>query len=392
MKVMGEFLTSKTTPGILLCLAALLAIIVANSPLHDHYLQIFNHYFTVQIGNFVIHKPILLWINDGLMAVFFLLIGLEIKREMIEGHLSSKEMAILPTIAAIGGVIVPAMIYSFINWHDTTALKGWAIPAATDIAFALGVMMMLGNRVPAALKICLVAIAVIDDLIAIIIIAIFYTSEISSQYLIYAAVGIGIAVLMNIRNVTNGTLYLLIGICVWACVLKSGIHPTLAGVAMGLLIPLKDKNKYGESPLKTMEHNLHPWVNLMILPVFAFANAGISLTGVTLQTFLHPITLGIMIGLFLGKQMGIMMITKMACSLKLCRLPEGISWKEFYGMAVLTGIGFTMSLFIGNLSLPGEENGIAVRLGVIGGSLLSVIVGVFILLSTSHSKKKDGVS
>ena len=385
---MGEMFVSKTTPGILLCLSALLAMIVANSPLHDDYVDILNQNFIIQVGGFIIDKPILLWINDGLMAIFFLLIGLEIKRELVEGHLSSKEMAILPAIAAIGGVIAPALIYSFINWNDPIAIKGWAIPAATDIAFALGVMMALGRRVPTALKVCLVAIAVIDDLIAVLVIAFFYTSDISLQYLTYAGIGLGILILMNSRNVTNLIPYLLVGIVVWAFVLKSGLHPTLAGVALGLLIPIKNKNKHQEKPLMVMEHALYPWVNLAILPIFAFANAGISFADVTFQTFIQPITMGIILGLFIGKQAGIMLITKLATLIGLCQLPKGVTWKQFYGMSLITGIGFTMSLFIGNLAFIGEEYAVEVRLGVIIGSLLSTIAGILVLISASKPNKE----
>ena len=385
---MGEMFVSKTTPGILLCLSALLAMIVANSPLHDNYVNILNQNYIIQVGGFIIDKPILLWINDGLMAIFFLLIGLEIKRELVEGHLSSKEMAILPAIAAIGGVIAPALIYSFINWNDPIAIKGWAIPAATDIAFALGVMMALGRRVPTALKVCLVAIAVIDDLIAVLVIAFFYTSDISLQYLTYAGIGLGTLIVMNFKNVTNLIPYLLVGVVVWAFVLKSGLHPTLAGVALGLLIPIKNKNKHQEKPLMIMEHALYPWVNLAILPIFAFVNAGISFAGVTFQTFIQPITMGIILGLFLGKQAGIMLITKIATLIGLCQLPKGVTWKQFYGMSLITGIGFTMSLFIGNLAFIGEEYAVEVRLGVIIGSLLSIITGILVLISASKPNKE----
>lgn len=389
MKFMGEMFVSKTTPGILLCLSAILAMIVANSPFHDDYIHLLNQHFIVQIGGFIIDKPLLLWINDGLMAIFFLLIGLEVKRELVEGHLSTKDMAVLPAIAAIGGVIVPALIYSFINWGDPIAIKGWAIPAATDIAFALGVMMVLGRRIPTALKVCLVTIAVIDDLIAVLVIAIFYTSEISMQYLGYAGIGLLFIILLNIKNVTNLTPYILLGLVVWACVLKSGLHPTLAGVALGLLIPIKNKNQYEEKPLLVMEHALHPWVNLAILPLFAFANAGISFAGVTFQTFLQPITMGIILGLFLGKQIGIMVITKAASLLGLCQLPKSVTWTQFYGMSLITGIGFTMSLFIGNLAFVGEEYAVEVRLGVITGSLLSAISGIMVLIYASKSKKEQ---
>lgn len=388
MKFLGEVAVAKTTPGILLCLSALFAMIIANSPLHDDYVEILNQHFMFQIGGFIIDKPILLWINDGLMAIFFLLIGLEIKRELVEGHLSSKEMAILPAIAAIGGVVVPALIYSLINWGDPITIRGWAIPAATDIAFALGVMMVLGRRVPVALKVCLVTIAVIDDLIAVFVIALFYTDQISIHHLIYAGIGLGIIILMNIKNITNLIPYLLMGFIVWACVLKSGLHPTLAGVALGLLIPIKIKNKHDEKPLMIMEHTLHPWVNLAILPLFAFANAGISFAGVTFQTFLQPITIGIILGLFLGKQIGIMLITKLATLMGVCKLPKGVTWKQFYGMSLITGIGFTMSLFIGNLAFVTEEYAVEVRLGVITGSLLSAIAGVMVLISASKDKKE----
>jgi NhaA family Na+:H+ antiporter len=387
MKFAGEFLMSKTAPGIMLCISAVLALIVANTGLVDIYKTVLSQIFTVQIGNFEINKPILLWINDGLMAIFFLFIGLEVKRELVKGHLSTRENAMLPLIAAIGGAALPAIIYSYINWGNEDALRGWAIPAATDIAFALGILMLLGNRVPNTLKICLVAIAVIDDLFAVLIIAFFYTEQIVTDMLLLAAIGVGIAIIMNIRCVTSIFAYVLVALFVWACVLKSGIHPTLAGVVMGLIIPIKVKNKHDEAPLKVMEHVLHPWVNFFILPVFAFANAGVSLAGITFQTFLQPITLGIILGLFLGKQIGIMLITKLAVTLNICKLPRGVDWKQFYGMALLTGIGFTMSLFIGNLAFTGDEESAAVRLGVLSGSFLSAVCGIIVLMLTSPANK-----
>jgi NhaA family Na+:H+ antiporter len=387
MKFAGEFLMSKTAPGIMLCISAVLALIVANTGLVEIYHTVLSQIFTVQIGNFEINKPILLWINDGLMAVFFLFIGLEVKRELVKGHLSTRENAMLPLIAAIGGAAIPAMIYSYINWGNEEALRGWAIPAATDIAFALGILMLLGNRVPNTLKICLVAIAVIDDLFAVLIIAFFYTEQIVTNMLLLAAIGVGIAIIMNIRNVTSIFAYVVVALFVWACVLKSGVHPTLAGVVMGLIIPIKVKNKHDEAPLKVMEHVLHPWVNFLILPVFAFANAGVSLAGITFQTFLQPITLGIILGLFLGKQIGIMLITKLAVALNICKLPRGVDWKQYYGMALLTGIGFTMSLFIGNLAFTGDEESAAVRLGVLSGSFLSAVCGILVLMLTSPANK-----
>lgn len=379
---------SKTAPGVLLCVAAAIALIAANSGLSQHYALFKSIPVIFQAGDFIIDKPLLLWINDGLMAIFFLLVGLEIKRELLEGHLSSREKAMLPAIAALGGLAVPAFIYAFINWHDPVGLRGWAIPAATDIAFALGVILMLGNRIPVALKVCLVAIAIIDDLLAVIIIALFYTADISVQSLVLAGIGLALAALMNRCKVTRLGPYVVIGLFIWACVLQSGVHATLAGVALGLLIPLRIQNADGKSPLKIMEHALHPWVAFLVVPLFAFANAGISFKGVTLETFAQPITLGIMLGLFLGKQIGVMAITALACGLKICRLPENVTWLQFYGMALLTGIGFTMSLFIGTLAFTDVSFATPVRLGVISGSMLSAIAGVTVLLLTTKKPER----
>ena len=383
MGIVSKILHSKTAPGILLCLSALAALVFANTPLMDIYDGFKNIPVVFQAGTFIIDKPLLLWINDGLMAIFFLLIGLEIKRELIEGHLSSRDKAILPAIAAIGGLAVPALIYTYLNWNDDMAINGWAIPAATDIAFALGIMMILGNRVPTALKVCLVAIAIIDDLVAVIIIALFYTAQISMQSLLLAVLGLSIAALMNRQKVTSLGPYVIVGLFIWACVLKSGVHATLAGVALGLLIPLKIKNEDGKSPLKVMEHALHPWVAFLVIPVFAFANAGVSFTGISMDTFMQPVTLGILLGLFLGKQIGVMAITWIACSLKVCSLPEGVTWSQYYGMALLTGIGFTMSLFIGTLAFTDVAMATPVRLGVLSGSFLSAVAGITILLLTT---------
>lgn len=387
MKFLPQFLKSGSAPGILLCIATLLALLIANSPLNAVYHEGLAYKFTFQLDKLIIDKPILLWINDALMAVFFLFIGLEIKKEVVQGHLSSLKNSILPLIAAAGGFCVPALIYYFMNAGDTSALNGWAVPTATDIAFALGVMMILGSRIPASLKVCLVTIAVIDDLFAVIVIALFYTSEISMMSLALAGLGLCVALALNVFKVTKTSLYILVGLFVWACVLKSGVHATLAGVAMGLIIPLKAQNKYGESPATSLEHSLHPWVNFLILPVFAFANAGISFSGITLHTLLQPITMGIMLGLFFGKQTGIMAITYITRSLKICSLPEGTTWLQYYGMALLTGIGFTMSLFIGNLAFTDADHMIAVKLGVLMGSLLSAICGIIVLLSSTQNEK-----
>lgn len=386
MDIIKKILHSKSTPGLILCLAALAAVFFANSSLTGLYAGFKNIPIVLQVGNFIIDKPLLLWINDGLMAIFFLLVGLEIKRELTEGHLSTFNKAVLPAIAALGGIAVPALVYSYFNWNDPATMNGWAIPAATDIAFALGVMLILGDRVPASLKVCLVAVAIIDDLMAIIIIALFYTAEISVLSLMLAGCGLSIAAFMNWRKVTNLGPYVVIGLFIWGCVLKSGVHATLAGVALGLLIPLKAKNEEGKSPLKVMEHGLHPWVAFGVIPIFAFANAGISFAGITLDNFMQPVTLGIMLGLFLGKQLGVMSITWLACTLKLCRLPENTTWPQYYGMALLTGIGFTMSLFIGTLAFSDVTMLTPVRLGVLSGSLLSAVAGITILLLTTKKR------
>ncbi len=389
-----KFFSSNAAPGILLCVAALLAMIAENSPLYKLYDAIKDTPVVLQIGLFIIDKPLLLWINDGLMAIFFLLVGLEIKRELIEGHLSKASQFALPAVAAAGGIIVPACIYAMINWNNPEAIDGWAIPAATDIAFALGILMVLGDRIPTSLKVLLVAIAIIDDLAAIIIIAVFYTSDLSITSLVMGSIGISILYLFNRAGVTKLGPYAVLGAIIWACVLKSGVHATLAGVVIGLLIPLKATNEDGKSPLKVMEHALHPWVAFLILPVFAFANAGVSLKGLGLDTFANPITLGIIFGLFFGKQIGVMGMTALAVTLKICKLPEGISWSQYYGMALLTGVGFTMSLFIGTLAFTGSEHATAVRLGVLAGSILSALAGTFVLLlstrkaAQSHPRKK----
>lgn len=384
MKPIVNFISSasETIPGILLCLATILALIFANTELNGFYQTTFND--RVFFG-----KSLQFIINDGLMVIFFLLVGLEVKREIVKGHLSSIKNASLPIIAAAGGAILPAVIFASMNWGDTTALKGWAVPTATDIAFALGIVMLLKNYVPNSIKVCLVTIAVVDDLFAVIIIALFYTDHISLMALLLAAIGLGAAIFINKRNVTALTPYILIGLFVWACVLTSGIHPTLAGVAMGLILPIKIRNKDGEAPSEKLEHILHPWVSFAILPIFAFANAGVSFHGVTFGAFAHPVTLGIMLGLFFGKQFGIMAATKIACALKITELPSRSTWSQYYGMALLTGIGFTMSLFIGNLAYGDGEQMTEVKLGVLCGSLLSAIAGTLCLLLIKQTKETE---
>lgn len=381
-----EFFKLEASAGILLGLTAILAIIIENSPFRNFYDYLLNTPVAIQIGGFAIDKPLLLWINDGLMAIFFLLVGLEIKREILEGQLSSREQVVLPIIAAFGGLAVPALIYSYFNWGDADAIKGWAIPAATDIAFALGVIMLLGKRVPESLKICLVAIAIIDDLAAIVIIALFYTKSLSLISLGFGLLAIIALYVMNRKGVVKIAPYMVVGIFLWACVLKSGVHATLAGVVVALFIPLRTKNESGKSPAKSLEHGLHPWVAYSILPIFAFANAGVSLQGLSLEMLLHPITLGIAAGLFFGKQIGIMSVTAICVLTKICKLPKGVNWSQYYAMSLITGIGFTMSLFIGTLAFDNIDNQTFVRLGVILGSLLSGISG-YILLRIACKKR-----
>lgn len=387
LEKLREFFKLEAAGGILLGIAAIFALVMENSPLNFIYEMILSTPVAVQIGAFAIDKPLLLWINDGLMAIFFLLIGLEIKREILEGELSNREQVILPAIAAFGGLAVPALIYSYLNWGDAEAIKGWAIPAATDIAFALGVITLLGNRVPETLKICLVAIAIIDDLAAIVIIALFYTDNLSIASLGFGLIAIVALYILNKRGVTKLTPYILVGIFLWACVLKSGVHATLAGVVLALFIPLRAKNKLGGSPARSLEHGLHPWVAYLVLPIFAFANAGVSLAGISLDTIMHPITLGIALGLFFGKQIGVMVMTAISVWLNFCKLPKDVNWLQYYGMSLLTGIGFTMSLFIGTLAFDDPSTQTTVRIGVIAGSLMSGITGYLLLRLTSKKTK-----
>ncbi len=313
------------------------------------------------------------------MAIFFFLVGLEIKREIVDGRLSSVQKASLPVLAAIGGMVVPALIYISVNWGDPEALRGWAVPTATDIAFALGVLALLGSRVPAALKVFLLALAIIDDLGAIIIIAVFYTSQLSLGVLGIAALGISVLAYLNSRGVQRVAPYLVTGLIIWVCVLKSGVHATLAGVVVALFIPLKTPEDAQESPLKRIEHGLAPWVAFGVMPVFAFANAGVALHTLSLGDLFAGIPLGILAGLFVGKQLGIFGSIWLAVKLGVSRLPEGVGWLQIYGVSALAGIGFTMSLFIGTLAFSGPDHAVAVRLGVLAGSVMSALLGYAVL-------------
>jgi NhaA family Na+:H+ antiporter len=389
LEMIREFFKLQAAAGILLGMTAILALIMNNSPLAGFYDLILTTPVVFQFGAFAIEKNLLLFINDGLMAIFFLLVGLEIKREILEGQLSSKEQVILPAVAALGGLAVPALIYAYINWGDSNAISGWAIPSATDIAFALGVITLLGNRIPESLKVCLVAIAIIDDLAAIIIIALFYTENLSIVSLGIGLIAILILYALNKKGITKLSPYIVVGIILWACVLKSGVHATLAGVVLAFFIPLRAKNKLGGSPARSLEHGLHPWVSYAVLPIFAFANAGVSLKGLSVEMIMQPITLGIALGLFFGKQIGVMAFTAIGVATKLCVLPKGVSWAQYYGMSLITGIGFTMSLFIGTLAFNDASNQTAVRLGVIIGSLLSGVTGYLLLKFVSKEEKVE---
>ncbi|MDD2721069.1 MAG: Na+/H+ antiporter NhaA [Gallionella sp.] len=375
------FFKLESASGIILMLSAALAVICANSPLHPYYQLLLDTPVEVRVGALEIAKPLLLWINDGLMAIFFFLVGLELKRELIEGELSDRRNVILPGIGAIGGMAIPALIYLAFNIGDPMAVGGWAIPSATDIAFALGVLTLLGSRVPPALKIFLTSLAIFDDIGAILIIALFYTASISLTALLVSAGCILVLAWLNSRNVEAKSLYIAIGIVMWVALLKSGVHATLAGVILAMAIPMRSKVNADYSPLKDMEHDLHSVVAFIVLPVFAFANAGIGLIGVDAEHLFHNVPVGIALGLFVGKQIGVFGFCWLTIKLGLSSLPNGMSWRTLYGTATLCGIGFTMSLFIGSLAF--EQSGVNrmfdERLGIILGSLVSGIAGYLIL-------------
>lgn len=380
-----------SSSGILLIFAAILAMILENSPLSWFYDALLDTPVEIRIGELQLAKPLLLWINDGLMAVFFMLIGLEVKREFLEGDLSRLDQIILPGLGAIGGMLVPAAIYYWLNQSDPVALNGWAIPAATDIAFALGIISLLGKRVPVSLRVFLMALAIFDDLGAIIIIAIFYTADLSLASLIIAVAAIVVLFVLNMLHVSRVSAYVMVGVILWVAVLKSGVHATLAGVILGLMIPIKDPKNSDRSPLHEVEHGLHQWVAILIVPLFAFANAGVSLSGLTFDALLEPIPLGIAAGLFVGKQIGIMLFCGVAIVLGFAKLPNGASWSGFYATTILCGIGFTMSLFIASLAFEqGGTSSIIMgdRLGILLGSGLSAVIGYLILRIFNPSNRE----
>ena len=395
LRPLQEFLRLEAAGGLLLMGAAVLAMIVANSPLAPHYGGLLELPLEARIGRFAIAKPLLLWINDGLMAVFFLLVGMELKREVIEGHLSSLRRASLPAFAAVGGMAAPAAVYASLNWGDPAAMRGWAIPAATDIAFALGVLSLLGSRVPPALKAFLLSVAIFDDLGAIIVIAVFYTAELSTTALGAAALLVGGLAWLNRSGVTKPFAYFFLGVPLWVAVLKSGVHATLAGVVVATFIPIRAGQHSPSpdgpvSPLHRLEHMLHPWVAFCVLPVFAFANAGVSVLGLSPAQLLHPVPLGIAGGLLVGKLTGVTAACGLAMRLGIASLPEGVRWPHLYGAALLCGIGFTMSLFIASLAF--EQGGGAYlgleRLGILTGSLVSGLLGWFVLRVTLSPRKE----
>lgn len=377
----AEFVRSESSGGILLMVAAALAMVLANTPLSSYYHLLNATPVHIQIGPLEIAKPLLLWVNDGLMASFFFLVGLELKRELLIGELSDKRKIILPALGAVGGMLVPALIYLAVNFNDPVAVRGWAIPAATDIAFALGILSLLGSRVPISLKILLTSLAIFDDIGAIIIIACFYTDAISFAAIAVAGCCICILIFMNRKGQESISLYIFIGSIMWVAMLKSGVHATLAGVLLAMFIPMHSRQDPGHSPLMELEYDLHAAVAFFVLPIFAFCNSGINVTDATLEFFIHGVPVGIILGLFVGKQTGIFIFIWLGIRFNLTAMPKDMTWGALYGMSTLCGVGFTMSLFIGSLAFDQTAAQMVFdeRLGIIIGSLLSGVFGFFIL-------------
>jgi NhaA family Na+:H+ antiporter len=383
-----KFIRLETISAKLLLGATLLALCLSNSPLHNYYFSFFHTYIFGQLGNLQFKSNLLFWINHGLMTIFFLVVGLEIKYEILQGALNSIRKAALPGIGAIGGMIIPALIYISINYYNSTILRGWAVPTATDIAFALCILSLLGSKVPSALKAFLTTLAILDDLAAIMIIAIFYTDHLDFSFLGLVFICVLLLCILNIKKITRLSAYIITGIVLWVCFLKSGIHPTLAGVIVALTIPLKNTKRPQQSPLKKLQHLLHPWVALIIIPLFAFANAGVYLLtlGKNLQI---SIILGVLFGLFIGKQVGIFGASWLAVKFHLASLPDRVRWRELYAVSIICGIGFTISLFIGELAFSNsfESYLSSIKVGVLLGSLLSGTVGYILLLLIHHTRK-----
>ncbi|MEO1731106.1 MAG: Na+/H+ antiporter NhaA [Pseudomonadota bacterium] len=385
-----DFLKQESAGGIVLIASAVLALLIANSPLAPAYFGTLEAKLNLSYGAFAINKPLLLWINDGLMAVFFFLIGLEVKREIISGQLSTWDKASLPLVAAIGGMAVPALVFVALNYGEPANINGWAIPAATDIAFALGILSLLGPRVPVAMKALLLAIAVIDDIGAITVIALFYSGEIKTDMLIGAAIVYALLFVANRMRLASGMPYVILTVIMWVFVLKSGVHATLAGVAAGMMIPTQTRE--GTNLLYEMEHSLHKWVAFLVIPIFGFANAGVSLIGISFTDLFAPLPLGIALGLLIGKQIGIVGMAWIGVKAGFAKLPEGIGWRKIHGLSLLAAIGFTMSLFIGGLAFDDPAQVDAVKLGVLAGSLVAALAGFFMLKAALPDEVADPAS
>ena len=387
LRALDRFFSHEASGGILLMLSALAAMIVANSALSGLYESVLGAKFSILINGEGLSKPLILWINDGLMAIFFFLIGLELKREILEGKLKNPSDIILPGVAAIGGMALPALIFVLFNWNIVENISGWAIPAATDIAFALGILALVGSRAPASLKVFLLTLAILDDLGAIIIIALFYTAELKVDYLFLALLPLVGLLWLNIKGAHRVAPALLLGAIMWYFVLKSGVHATLAGVVTAFCIPLKDK--WGKSPLHSLENGLTPYVLYLIIPIFAFANAGVVLKGMTFNDLLAPLPLGIALGLIVGKQVGVFGLTMLMVKTGIAKMPHGATALHIYGISCLAGVGFTMSLFIGGLSFADAEMMNQVRLGVLSGSIVSGVLGYTALMLASRQLPQD---
>ncbi len=379
------FFKLESASGLILLFAAILALFISNSDLSNHYFEILQKKLKLGLGSFGLELSILHWINDVLMAIFFFLVSLEIKREFVKGELSNPKQAMLPIVGAIGGMLIPALFYIFINWGDSIKMNGWAIPSATDIAFSLGVLSLLGKRVPISLKVFLTALAIIDDLGARVIIAFFYSGNIQIKYLVLMLISLIILIILNKKNVKYFFPFLLVGILLWDFTHQSGIHATIAGVLLALTIPHNTKNEK-KSMLLKLEHSISPYVAFGIMPIFAFANAGVSLEGLSLSSLLNPVPLGILCGLFFGKQIGVFAFSFLAIKFKLAEMPNNSNLISFYAVGILTGIGFTMSLFVGNLAFANNmEYMDGVKIGVLSGSLLSTLCGYFLLLASTKN-------
>ncbi|OEE63171.1 Na(+)/H(+) antiporter NhaA [Enterovibrio norvegicus] len=400
IKKLGDFFKLDTAPGILLIATAFAALIIANSPLAPYYLALLDTPIHIKIGSLDIEKNLLLWINDGLMAIFFLLIGLEVKRELIQGALRTRSRAMFPVIAAIGGMVVPVLIFVLLNINEPKSLDGWAIPAATDIAFTLGVLALFGKQTPVSLKVFLLALAVIDDLGAVIIIALFFSSDLSVIALSIAVLASAALFYMNAKGVARLTGYLLVGAILWVAVLKSGVHATVAGVILGFAVPLRIKHHRVRSPLRYLENGIHPWSSFAILPLFAFANSGVPLGDFRADMLLEPLPLGITLGLLLGKPLGISAACYLAIKTGVASLPKGVHFTHVVAASILCGIGFTMSIFITTLAFPGADNHALVdlsRIAIFIGSILAAVIGYLALKytfeqSSRSSSEKEGTA